>query len=166
MSLFVYEPGKMQIGFGIPNIDLSALGLPEVPTFVSMKDWVSLTSQKSAASFSMRRGVWGETILDYVSDTSRIFSLSILQTSDNVIALRGLLLLQKFGIVGMPFSITDTSGPGDSNGILPNLVVNDLRQKSVYPVGVIMDEPNETWTLDGAAWVFQIAVAYGKTAYV
>jgi hypothetical protein len=165
MSLHTYEPGKIQINFGIPNIDLPSFGLPNIPTFLSLKDWVSLTSQKPSKKFSMRRGVWGETFIDYKQDSSRVFNLSILQTSDEVILLRGILELQEFGLVGVPFSIIDKSGIEKTEG-LPAIDINNLRQKSGYPVGVIDDEPTESWGLDGAAWDYKIMVAYGQTIYL
>ena len=166
MSLYTYEPGKIQINFGIPNIDLALLGLPpSLATYVTIKDWVSLTSNKPGQKFLMRRGVWGETFLEYKSDSSRVFNLSILQTSDQVILLRGILELQEFGLVGVPFSIIDTSTSTIPDGLIPHIDVNNLRQRSGYPVGVIQDDPAESWTLDGAAWNYQIAVAYGQTIY-
>jgi hypothetical protein len=167
MSLYTYEPGKIQINFGIPNIDLAAIGLPtSLATYVTIKDWVSLTSNKPNQKFSMRRGVWGESFLEYKADSSRVFNLSILQTSDQVVLLRGILELQEYGLVGVPFSIVDTSSLNIPDGLLPNVDINNLRQKSGYPVGVIRDEPIESWALDGAVWNYQIVVAYGQTIYL
>ncbi len=166
MSLFTYQPDQMQISLGIPGLDLAGLGFPNIAAHVTVKDWVSLTSQKNSSRFAMSRGVLGEPFLEYSSDTSRIFSLSILQTSDDVVQLRDLFLIQTFGILGIPFSVSDLSGGSLTDEILTGLDLNTRRQKSAYAVAVILDEPSESWTLEGAAWVFQIAVTYGHTLYI
>ena len=88
MSLFTYQPDQMQISFGIPDLDLAGLGFPNITAHITIKDWVSLTSQKGGSRFALTRGVLGEPFLEFNSDSSRVFNLSILQTSDNVVQLR------------------------------------------------------------------------------
>ncbi len=166
MSLFDYQPGKIQISFGVPGLDLSIVGLPGVSAHVTMKDWVSLQPTKNAQRFTLTRGILGEPFLDYNSDTSRTFTLSLYQTSDNIEQLRILLFLQTIGIAGFPFSVMDLSGKNVTSNFLAGLFLNEKRQKSIYAAGYILDEPSEGWGLNAATWDYKIAVTYGQTLYL
>lgn len=154
--MYVYRPDKYTISIGIPAFIIEALNLENViePT-VQIRDWVSVTSDKPVTRFSYRTGVFGEPFVEMNRNTSRIFSLSILQTSEDIRILRELFRLQTFGETGFPFSLFDDAIEGDF-----------LKQKSAYSTAVILDEPQESWGLEGVAWVYRIQTIYGTTAYL
>lgn len=142
----IYDPSKYSIGLGIPG----------TPIYTEITDWLSLVPNKTRQRFNMRRGIWGETFLGVNSDSSRTFSFTILQSSKDIEALNTAFQAQLIGLVGVPFSIID-------NG--QDTTVPQNRQKSFYPVGVILDEKQENFGLRGTGWVYQIGVASGGTIY-
>ncbi len=167
MSLFDYQPGKIQISYGVPGLDLTQFGLAGFTAYLEMTDWVNLSPQKSNSRFNLSRGILGESFLEYNSDSSRIFNLSLFQTSSNVEALRVLFFLQTLGIGGMPFVVSDISSGGNiTDEFLTGLDLSTRRQKSIYAQGWILDEPSEGWALDAQTWDYQIAVTYGQTIYI
>lgn len=153
----VYRPDQYTISIGVPATIAEAIGIPILTPYVEIKDWVSITSAKSIARFQYRQGVFGEPFIEMNRSTARVFSLTILQSSDDIRLLRELFRLQTFGEVGFPFSIFDDAA--DSNSEL-------LRQKSLYPVAFILDEPAESWALEGATWVYQMQLVAGDTIYI
>ncbi len=142
----IYDPSKYNIGIGIPG----------TPAYAEIKDWTNFVQSKPRQRFNMRRGIWGETFLGVNGDSSRTFSVTILQSSKDVQNLHNIFLAQLIGIVGAPFSMID-------NG--KDTTVPQGRQKSFYPVGVILDERQENFGLQGAGWIYQIGVAAGGTVY-
>ena len=132
------------------------LGIPGTPVYAEINHWVSLTVAKPTPRFTLTTGVLGEKFLEMSTDSSRTFALSILQSSPDIETLHNLFLAQLTGFVGVPFSILD-NGTKLSGG--------QNHQKSAYPVGIILDERQESFGLDGTAWVYQIAVASGGTLF-
>ena len=88
MSLFDYQPGKIQIALGVPGLDLTEFGYPGATAYVEMTDWVNLEPNKPGQRFTMTRDILGNSFLEYNSDTSRVFTLSLFQTSDQIEQLR------------------------------------------------------------------------------
>jgi hypothetical protein len=154
----VYKPDGYTVSIGIPKSILEAVGLDEIlPAFVEIKNWTSISTQKQVARFQYSNGIFGEPFVEMTRNTSRVFSFNILQSSDEVRILRELLRLQTFGFIGFGFSIFDNST--DSND------PDKLRQKSIYPVAFIIDEPAEGWAIEGTTWVYQIQLVSGQTIY-
>lgn len=142
----IYNSSKYSIGIGLPGTDF----------YAEVTDWTSLVPNKPRKRFSMRRGIWGETFLGVNGDSSRTFDFTILQSSKDIESLNNIFQVQLIGIVGVPFSIID-------NG--QDTTVPQKRQKSFYPVGVILDERQENFGLQGTGWIYQIGVASGGTKY-
>jgi hypothetical protein len=153
----VYRPDKYTVSIGVPATIAEAIGIPLATPYIEIRDWVSITSAKSIVRFQYRQGVFGEPFVEMNRSTARVFSFSILQSSEDIRLLRELFRLQTFGEVGFPFSVFDDAI--DSNSEL-------LRQKSLYPVAVILDEPTESWALQGATWVYQMQLVAGETTYI
>ncbi|MBU2645886.1 hypothetical protein KKI24_14350 [bacterium] len=147
--MFTYKPDQYTCGIGLPGTEF----------YVEIKNWISIRSKQTGAGpmFQLTKGILGEAFLDMSTDSSRIYDLSILQTSPSVEQLRNLFLAQRIGVVGFPFSIIDNSY--DSN------FLDSKHQKTFYPVAWIVDEPDEPIELKGTAWVFQIQCVSGLTAY-
>lgn len=142
----VYKPDQFNFMFGVPG----------TPLLLTLTDWVSVTSEPGAVEFEITKGVNGEPFLEASTDSSRTFSLSILQKSNNIEDLHNIYLAQKIGIVGFPFSIIDNSI--DSN-------INQGSQKTLYPVGVLMGRPAESFGLQAKAWIYKIKSPLGQTIY-
>jgi len=143
----VYTPADFNIGLGIPG----------TPLYVEIKDWVSLTATKQTPRFTITKGVLGEPFLEMSTDSSRTFALAMLQSSPDVEDLQNLFLAQLTGFVGVPFSILD-------NG-LKITPTSQNHQKSVYPVGIILDERQESFSAIGATWTYPIGVVSGATVF-
>ena len=155
----IYRPDEYTVSLGIPKTFVEALGLDEIlPAFIEVRDWVSITSNKPVQRFQHLKGIFGEPFVEMTRNTSRVFTFSILQSSDQIRLFRELLRIQTFGFVGFIFSVFDNAL--DSNN------VDKLRQRSVYPVAFIVDEPTEGWTLQGSTWDYQIQLVAGTTIYV
>ncbi len=157
MSLYDYRPDKVNISIGIPN---------DIESFVTMRDWISMVPSKSGKRFGLSRDILGNAFLEYNSDTSRVFTLSLLQTSDDVIKLEGLFFLQTIGIVGLPLFIVDISGGDLTDLQIEDKTLNSLREKTGYSEAVILDEPERPKNLVAVTLEFQIAVTYGQTIYL
>lgn len=152
----IYTPDEYLFSIGIPLPTLDLLGV-KLPTQIEIRNWISITSNKSVARFQYSTGIFGEPFVEMNRNSSRVFSLSILQSSPDIIALRALFRAQTFGEIGFPFSILD-------GGLTSDLT--DIKQKSLYPVAFIVDEPQESWSLSGATWVYQLQVTSGGTVYI
>ena len=166
MSLFTYQPDKIRISIGIPSLDVTALGFPDIESYFAFKDWVSFTPSKANSRFKVVRGIHGESGLKHNGDTSRTFTLSLLQTSDEIVKMDGLFFLQTLGIVGWPLYINDTSAGQLTAEQLATVNINQAREKTAYSVAVILDEPERGHSLQGSTWDYQIAVTYGQTVYI
>ena len=153
--MYTFTPERYDIFIGLPSLPLDQLGINISLPEVEIEDWVSISVTKPIKRFNFSKGVNNEPFIEYIGDTSRTFSLSILQTSTQIEQIRNLIFLQEIGIIGLPFSIID-------NGVDTNS--NAQRQKSIYQV-VIEDEPEESFSLDGATWVFNFFAIYGRTTY-
>lgn len=155
----VYRPDQHTLSIGVPASLVEALGLEEIiPAFIEIKNWVSISSNKTIQRFSYTSGIFGEPFVEMTRNTSRTFTFSILQASDEIRILRELFRLQTFGVVGFPFSLFDDSF--DSNE------PDQLRQKSIYPVAFIVDEPSEGWALEGSTWEYTLQLVSGGTIYI
>ncbi len=141
-----YGPADFAIGLGIPG----------TPVYVSITDWISLRPIKSAQRFTGSKGILGEPLLRMSTDSSVTFELVILQSSVVVLKLHNTFLAQLVGFVGVPFSILDNGS--DSN-------VNQGRQKTIYPVGVIVDETSKDLELAGKSWIYRIWSPSGATIF-
>lgn len=155
----VYKPDEYTVSIGVPSALVDSLNLP-IPTSIEIRDWVSITSNKPVARFQFSNGIFGEPFVEMNRNTSRVFNFSILQSSPDIYILGELLRLQTFGEVGFPFAIFDNSSKVNTD------FGKDLKQKSTYPVAYIVDEPTESWALQGATWVYQIQVNAGSTVYI
>lgn len=153
--MYVYRPDRYTISIGIPAAVLDALNLSFLSPTVEIRDWVSITSSKPVTRFNFRNGIFGEPFVQMNRNTSRVFNFNILQTSEDVRILRELFRIQTFGEVGFPFSLFDDAVEGDF-----------LKQKSLYSTAIILDEPQESFALEAATWVYQIQTIYGTTAYL
>jgi hypothetical protein len=142
----VYNPSDLDIGIGIPG----------TPLYVELRDWVSLVADRPNARFTLSKGIWNEPFVDMSGDSSRTFTLTILQSSIDIQNLHNLFLAQLTGLVGVPFSIIDNGK--DSS-------ITQLRQKSIYPVGIILDERQESFGLEATAWVYRIGMPSGTTLF-
>lgn len=147
-------PDKYTVSIGVPAA-LATESQIATP-YIEIRDWVSITSDKPIALFKFRAGIWSEPFPEMAKSTARVMSLSILQSSEDIRLLRELLRLQTFGEIGFPFSMTDDANQSNSDL---------LRQKSIYPVAFILDEPGESWALEGATWVYKIQLVAGVTVY-
>lgn len=169
MSLYVYRPDQIKISIGLPNLDLATLlNDPQLENFESsftLADWIDFQPTK-ISRFSLTRGVLGEPFLEYNSDTSRTYNLTLLQTSNDVIKLRNLFFLQTFGIIGWPLFINDLSNQNLTTERLLGIDINAQRQKTINPVAIILDEEEGGFSLDGATRVFRIGVTYSQTVFV
>jgi len=155
----VYRPDKHTLSIGVPASLVEALGLEEIiPAFIEIKNWVAISTNKQVQRFTYTPGIFGEPFVEMTRNTARTFNFSILQASDEIRILRELFRLQTFGTVGFPFSLFDDSF--DSN--LPD----QLRQKSIYPVAFITDEPVEGWALEGSTWEYTLQLVSGNTIYI
>jgi len=152
----VYKPADYTISIGLPSDLIQSLQLP-LPTSVEIRDWVSISSNKPVARFQFSTGIFGEPFVEMNRNSSRVFNFSILQSSPDIRILRALFRLQTFGEIGFPFAMFD-------NGA--SLSLDDLRQKSLYPVAYIVDEPTESWALNGATWVYPLQLISGATIYI
>ena len=152
----IYKPDEYTISIGIPLPVIAILGV-EFPTQIEIKDWLSISSNKPVARFQYSQGIFGEPFVEMNRNSSRVFSLNILQSSPDIINLRALFRAQTFGEIGFPFSILQ-------GGLTVDLT--DKKQKSLYPVAYIVDEPQESWSLSGATWVYQLQVTSGGTLYI
>lgn len=155
----VYKPDEYTISIGIPSALVEFLNLP-FPTSIEIRDWVSITSNKPIQRFQFSTGIFGEPFVEMNRNTSRVFNFSILQSSPDIAVLGELLRLQTFGEVGFPFAMFDDSAKVNTD------FGKDLKQKSLYPVAYIVDEPTESWALEGATWVYQIQLIAGATVYI
>jgi len=155
----VYKPDDYTISIGVPVAAINLLGL-DFPVSVEVSDWVSITANKPVQRFQHSSGIHGEPFVEMTRNTSRVFNLTILQASADVKLLRALFQLQTLGEIGFPFSIFE-------GGLLPVGLqgVDAFKQKSVYPVAYIVDEPQESWSLVGSTWVYQIQTLAGGTIY-
>lgn len=151
----VYKPDKYIISIGVPAALVETLALPLEP-YIEIRDWVSITSNKPIQRFQYTPGIFGEPFVEMNRNSSRVFNFSILQASEDIRILRNLFQLQTFGEIGFPFAMFDS-------GIK---IGGDLKQKSLYPVAYIVDEPQESWSLNGATWVYQVQLISGGTIYL
>lgn len=145
--MYVYRPDKHSCGLGIPG----------TPAYVEIKDWISIIPRKPTQRFNFRRGIFGEPFLEMSMDSSREFDLTILQNSPSVENLRILYTAQLTGVLGFPFSIIDNS--------IDSSFPDARHRKTFFPVSWIVDEPDEPLNLQGTAWKFTIACAFGGTVY-
>ncbi len=142
--MHTYTPDKYVILLGVP------------PAAVTITNWTDIKSSKAVKRFNFLQGVVSnEPFIDYIGNTSRVFSFELLQTSPQVAQLRELLRAQEFGILGLPLTFIDNGS--DSN-------TDQDRQKSFY-LAFIEDEPEESYSMEGATWVFNITAVYGQTIY-
>jgi len=155
----VYKPDAYTISIGLPSALIDTLNLP-LPTSVEIRDWTSITSNKPIQRFQFSTGIFGEPFVEMNRNSSRVFNFSILQSSPDIRILRELFRLQTFGEIGFPFAMFDNSA---NIGAEPGV---ELKQKSLYPVAYIVDEPSESWSLNGATWVYQIQLLSGSTIYI
>ena len=152
----VYRPDAYTISIGLPSALIESLALP-LPTSVEIRDWTSITSNKPIQRFQFITGIFGEPFVEYNRNSSRVFNFSILQSSPDIRILRELFRLQTFGEIGFPFAMFDNGG---------NIDLGLLAQKSLYPVAYIVDEPSESFALQGTTWVYQIQLLSGSTIYI
>jgi len=145
--MFVYKPDDISIWIGIPGV-----------AGVEIRDWLRVTPSQPVPRFTITKGVLGEKGLRMSTDSSRTFTVTILQTSPDIEFLHNLYLAQLTGFLGFPFSIIDN---GKDSG-----ASTQRRQKSLYPVSVILNEREESFELEGAAWNYRIGVASGGTLYL
>ena len=157
MSTYVYTPKDIEISIGVPTPGINLPGGLLIPTNISIKDWVALSVAKPNQRFKYSRGVLGEPFVEMTQDGSRIFTLSILQTSDNIEQLDNLFKLQLIGILGFPFFIRDIGTDSNSSA---------KRYKGFSAVSWIIDEPAESYTLQGGTWNYQIQTVNFKKAYL
>ena len=143
----VYSPADFQIGFGIPG----------TPAYAVISDWTSLVEAPQAQMFTGSKGILGEPFLEMSTDSSKRFTLTLLQSSKDVEDMHNIFLAQRIGFLGLPFSIIDNGT--DSN-------VDQGRLKSGYPVGVIENEAPRDFGLDGKGWVYTIWTPSGISAYI
>ncbi len=141
-----YQPGEIGIYIGLPGTGFS----------VEITDWVSMTATRASQRFTFSKGVLGEPFLEMSTDSSRQFALTILQSSPNVEELRNLYIAQLAGFVGFPFTIIDNATDNTTT---------QKHQKSFYPVSAILDEPQESFGLDGGTWTYQIGSPSGSTFF-
>lgn len=142
----VYKPDQVNFMFGVPGS----------PLLLTLTDWVSVTSEPGAVEFDIIKGVNGEPFLEASTDSSRVYNLTILPKSKNIEDFHNIYLAQKIGIVGFPFSIIDNS--------IDNIVPQN-RQRTLYPVGVLMGRPPESFELRAKPWVYKIKSPLGQTIY-
>jgi hypothetical protein len=155
----VYKPDEYTISIGIPSALVESLNLP-FPTSIEIRDWVSITSNKPIQRFQFSTGIFGEPFVEMNRNSSRVYDFAILQSSPDIFILGELLRLQTFGEVGFPFAMFDNSAKVNTG------FLKDLKQKSLYPVAYIVDEPTESWALTGATWVYKIQLIAGMTVYI
>lgn len=153
--MYTYTPDRYSIAVVYPNPEI---GLPPglSSSTVDIKDWVSLSTSKPVKRFNFLQGVVSnEPFVDYIGNTARIFSLTLLQTSSQVEELRALVSQQEIGNLGFLFSIIDNGEDTNSD---------DRRPKSNY-FCMIEDEPEESWAIDAGTYTFNIQAIYGVTTY-
>lgn len=154
----VFRPDKYSFFIGVPS---DAVPLVST-TGIGIKDWVSITTDKPVQRFNFSTGIHGEPFVEMNRNSSRVFNLNILQTSPDIKLLSYLFRMQTLGVVGFPFTILNSSTTQTDDF----LDINNKRQKSLYPVAYIVDEPSETFTLEGATWVYKLQTLAGATVYI
>lgn len=149
----VYYPNQYSIQIGLPATPEQLLGQQFSVLNVTVTDWIQMNSTKAVKKFNFLQGVVSnEPFIDYIPNSARVFSLSVLQKSPQVRDLRRLVKLQEIGFIGWPFSLIE------------NAEEEGNRQTSIYN-SFIEDDPDETFSIDGAAWNFNIIAIYGQTIY-
>ncbi|MCK5601208.1 hypothetical protein KAR91_05045 [Candidatus Pacearchaeota archaeon] len=149
----IYEANKYGITFGIPNVEIIFQG-STIAAYIEVNDWVSLIEDNQAQSINYERGINGESSMDMNSNSQSVFTLSILQSSPDIPLINDILVLQKTGFVGYPFSIFNNS------------FADIRRQRSVYSSSAILGQTSQNLQGIGSVWTYRIGHAGGGTFYL
>ena len=149
----IYEASRFSITLGIPNIEIIFQG-STIAAYLEINDWVSLTEDNTAQNINFERGINGESHMEMNSNTQSAFTLSILQSSPDIPLINDILILQKTGFIGYPFSIFN-NGFGTIR-----------KQRTVHPSAAILGQTSQNLPKIGSVWTYRIGHAGGGTFYL